>query len=250
MSGLVAAAPSSDSKPDDAVKEFVGSDSVAEIIRLLGELAEIEKTVSGLAKTVLKKAIRIGELLVANKAAVRHRDWLTWIDKNLPFGCRQSQKYMSIYERRDELRALANANSNSYLSIDGWLRSLRERDREAAGAKIENPTTAQSEPKPAAEQKPKSADDQIPSEPYDEEAIWRRRLLERAQKAIRLARFFEEAPSCEAYQDVVGQKFTFDSELIDAAAFAAAAWQKLADYLRSRLLAQEAKEIFNGTVTP
>jgi hypothetical protein len=209
-----------------APETFEGSDTVAEINTLHNELF-------ALGKTALEKAIRIGDLLVANKKAVRHGDWLKWIDKKLVFGGRQAQKYISIYEGRDELRALANANSNSYLSIDGYYLLLKKTEHEAAGEKGENveqqaAVPSDSESKPAVaerEQKQKSVEDENPTGPEDEKTIWRKGLLERAQKATSLA----------AYDDTWANH-TFDAALIDATAQAAAAWNELATYLRERQL--------------
>jgi hypothetical protein len=197
------------------------------------EINSLHKDLLDLGNTALEKAIRIGELLVANKAAVRHGDWLDWIEKNLDFDCRQVQNYMSIYERRDEL---SNTQRIAHLGINGWLRWLRDVDR----AKGEQPATvstdSESKPdgavqKPASDwkidkrskQKPKSADDQIPTSLENTaEARWRRGLLERAQSAEAYAAFGDWS------------QFTVDSELVNAATLAANAWKKLADYLRSR----------------
>jgi len=106
---------------------------VVEINALHNELNGIKKTVSELAKTVLEKAIQIGDLLTANKKAIPPGNWLKWIDKNLDFGCRQAQKYITIFERRDVLRVLPNANSGSHLSINGYLLLLRKTDRARNG---------------------------------------------------------------------------------------------------------------------
>jgi Protein of unknown function (DUF3102) len=124
MSGPAAAATSSDSKPDDAVKEFVGSDAVAEINSLHKDLFEI-------GKTVLEKAIRIGELLVANKKAVRHGDWLKWIEKHLVFGSVMAQRYMRIFDKKDELR---KASSETHLTItDAYALLAKKTDARANG---------------------------------------------------------------------------------------------------------------------
>jgi hypothetical protein len=147
----------------------------------------------------------------------------------LDFGCRQAQKYISIYEGRDELRALANANSNSYLSIDGYYLLAKKTDRQPARANGEQQAVAiDSEPKPAVaepKQKHKSVEDEISAGPEDEKTIWRKGLLERAQKATSLA----------AYEEWWA-KYTFDAELIDATTQAAAAWKELSEYFRTRRL--------------
>lgn len=117
---------------DGSVENF----SVVEIIRLHNELSGIKKTVSELAKTVLEKAIKLGDLLTQNKAAVPHGGWLKWIKKNLPFGCRQAQKYITVYERRD---VLSNANPSSHLSINAYLLLMRNTDRARDGISQRTP---------------------------------------------------------------------------------------------------------------
>jgi len=182
-------------------------------------------------RTALEEAIRIGELLIANKKAVPHGAWLKWIDKNLEFSDQTARNYIRLYENRDDLKFKSVLNL-----ADAYALLANETDSEAPPkcSTVSNLAAAvatDSESKPAAKQKPKSVDDQIPTEPENEDTIWRRRLLERAQKATRLARFFTEVQSY-----VVEQKFTFDDELIDAAAQAAAAWTELAEHMRSRRL--------------
>jgi Protein of unknown function (DUF3102) len=213
----------------DAVKEL-GSDYPLIDLKhgdatLADEINGLHNQLFAIRKTVLEKAIRIGDLLSVNKKAVPHGAWLRWTREKLVFGDRQAQKYISIYEGRDELRALANANSNSYLSVDGYYLLLKKTEHQAAR---EQPGAAPTDSKPSVvgpKQKPKSVEDEIPAGPEDDEkTIWRKGLLERAQKAIRLA----------AYDDWSSN--TFDQEVIDATAQAAAAWQKLAAYLRERSL--------------
>jgi Protein of unknown function (DUF3102) len=188
-------------------------------------------------KTALEEAIRIGELLVANKAAVRHGDWIRWIEKNLEFDRTAAFRYMRIFERRDELKCF----SVQHLT-DAYALLAKKIDHEPARAESEQPaavaTDSESKPdgavqKPACErkidkrskQKPKSADDQIPTKPENSaEVRWRRALLDRAQSAEAYAAFGDWS------------QFKVDSELVNAATLAADAWTKLADYLRSRRL--------------
>src|SRR5260370_37386497 len=99
------------------------------------------------------EAIRIGELLVANKAAVRHGDWVKWIEKNIVFDIRTAQNYMRLFEQRDVLKN----ESVSYLT-KAYALLAEKTSPEAPPANVEKPTTAQSESKPAAKQKPKSVE--------------------------------------------------------------------------------------------
>jgi hypothetical protein len=88
----------------EEVKTLVASDSVIEINGLHKELVGIEKTALDLAKTWLERAVRIGDLLTANKAAVDYGDWLNWLKKNIVFSDQTARNYMRIYENRDDPR--------------------------------------------------------------------------------------------------------------------------------------------------
>src|SRR6266446_807004 len=161
-----------------AQHEFEGSDNVAEINALHNEIVD-------LGETALEKAIRIGDLLVANKKAVPHGAWLDWIDENLDFGCRQAQNYMTMYERRGEL---PNTQSIAHLGIEGCLDVLRKIDREATRANGEQPATVAIDSKlkpdgtvhkPACErkidkrskQKPKSLGPVLKFRPEDDDPV-------------------------------------------------------------------------------
>jgi hypothetical protein len=216
---------------------------------LADEINALHNQISALGKTMLEKAIRIGELLVAAKAAVSHGLWLKWLDKNVKFDRTTAFRYMRIFERRDEL----NVAGVQHLT-DAYALLAKKTAHEPARAKGEQPAAApsDSESKPSVAE-PDTAtnvaqgtgaskvennvaatnvaptgrevvEDEIPAED-DEKTIWRKGLRERAQKATSLA----------AYDDSWAN-YTFDAEVIDAAAQAADAWKELADYLRERSL--------------
>jgi hypothetical protein len=179
------------------------------------EINARHRNINGCVKTALAEAIRIGELLTANKAAVRHGDWLRWIEKNLEFDRTTAFRYMRIFERRDELKCF----SVQHLT-EAYALLAEKTDREPAPAKDEKPEAVATDSKPAAKQKPKSVEDEIPTAPEEtDEARWRRGLLDRAQAAVNGA----------AYHDW-WSKYTFDDEVIDAATQAAEAWQNLVTF--------------------
>ena len=69
------------------------------------EIRALHIEIDGLARTALDKAIRIGELLTEQKAAIAHGEWLPWIKGNCPFSARAASDYMNFWERRDELKS-------------------------------------------------------------------------------------------------------------------------------------------------
>ena len=71
--------------------------AVEEISRLHGEIV-------GDARITLKKAIRIGELLSAEKERHKHGEWGKWIDENLPFTSRMAQNYIRCFDNKAKLK--------------------------------------------------------------------------------------------------------------------------------------------------
>lgn len=96
--------------------EIVSSDKVVrDINRLHSDMYEN-------MKDVLQKAKRIGELLTMQKEILGHGHFKEWIENNLPFGERQAQKYMKVYNGRETLENL-NANSE-FAKLDDITKAL------------------------------------------------------------------------------------------------------------------------------
>jgi hypothetical protein len=108
-----------DSVADASVENF----SVVEIKKLHNELLALRETVFG-------KAVRIGELLVANKAAFgKHGRWLKWLKKNITFSDQTARNYIRIYENRDDPKFKSVLNLT-----DAYALLAKKTDREAARA--------------------------------------------------------------------------------------------------------------------
>jgi hypothetical protein len=89
------------------------SQAATEINRLHGELA-------GLARITLEKGIRIGELLAEQKAQLKHGDWLPWVNENLEFSERTARNYLSLFQRREELKSANIADlTDAYRMLAG-----------------------------------------------------------------------------------------------------------------------------------
>jgi hypothetical protein len=69
---------------------------VSEICRLHGEIIEA-------GRTVLAKAIRIGEILTETKANLPHGQFTPWL-KKLPFAETTARNYMRLFRNRAELK--------------------------------------------------------------------------------------------------------------------------------------------------
>lgn len=74
-------------------------------------------------RTSLDKAIKIGELLVAQKKDCGHGDWMKWMEDNLVFGYRMAANYMTLYEDR-HLLANSHSNANMPTTIEEGLKVI------------------------------------------------------------------------------------------------------------------------------
>lgn len=83
----------------------------------IDEIKRLHNDILGHARQSLSDAIRVGELLTQVKAVLKHGEWLDWL-KQIPFNDRTARRYVSCYERRDQLKTDNVANlSEAYALI-------------------------------------------------------------------------------------------------------------------------------------
>lgn len=104
----------------------------AEIVRLHEEIGEH-------LRTSLDKAIRIGELLEAQKAELEHGQWGPWLAEHVSFSDRAAREYMTFYRERarlisahcadftDARRLLAGPRGWSELTAEEFISRLHEK---------------------------------------------------------------------------------------------------------------------------
>lgn len=68
------------------------------------EITQLHNANIGALRTSVETAIRIGGLLVEQKAELVHGNWQQWVAKNLPFSIRTATNYMKIFEDRARLK--------------------------------------------------------------------------------------------------------------------------------------------------
>jgi hypothetical protein len=68
------------------------------------EINELHRQIVDAAVTSFEKAIRIGELLTAQRENVAHGGWLPWLKSNVQFTDRTARNYMRVFENRDRLK--------------------------------------------------------------------------------------------------------------------------------------------------
>lgn len=68
------------------------------------EITDLHNEIGGYIKVTLDKAIRIGELLSQQKEELKHGEFTSWIEDNLPFTDRTARNYMNIFRNRERLK--------------------------------------------------------------------------------------------------------------------------------------------------
>ena len=67
------------------------------------EINSLHKEVCGDMLTALEKAVRVGELLTAQKAKLPHGGWKPWLKANLSFDYSTAARYIQCYANRGKL---------------------------------------------------------------------------------------------------------------------------------------------------
>jgi len=77
------------------------------------EIRSLHTEIGTYCHMALARAIRVGELLTDQKAAMPHGDFGRWIQEHLPFSDRTARNYMKLYEHRDRLKTETVSELNS-----------------------------------------------------------------------------------------------------------------------------------------
>lgn len=108
------------------------SNTAAEINKLHGDFCK------GLI-TTLQTAVKIGELLSAEKAKHEHGEWQTWMLSNLTFSDRTARDYMRVFANKDKIADIAKMGTVKIDSIKDAIRLITaptEEEIEAARARM------------------------------------------------------------------------------------------------------------------
>jgi hypothetical protein len=87
-----------------------------EINRLYGEICDE-------LRTTVQKAIRVGELLIEQKAECGHGKWLLWLKANVKFSKSSAENFMNAYKRRNKIPTVGNL---SLKEAYGYLKQVAE----------------------------------------------------------------------------------------------------------------------------
>ncbi len=78
---------------------------------------ELHSSLNGLAQKTIAVAAAIGEILIHVKGAVKHGEWLPWIDSFAPFSRRTAENYIYIFENKDKFANVANLSEAYQLKL-------------------------------------------------------------------------------------------------------------------------------------
>ena len=86
------------------------------------EIRKRHAKIGGHLRNTLDEAVRIGELLTAQKTELKHGAWIPWISEHLPFSERLARDYMRFWNRREDLKSASLAD----LDLSGARKLLAE----------------------------------------------------------------------------------------------------------------------------
>lgn len=72
------------------------------------QIVDLHLGIEASLRRSVQDAIRLGELLTEQKAALPHGDFLPWLDRELPFSERTARNYMKLFEYRTKTATVAD----------------------------------------------------------------------------------------------------------------------------------------------
>jgi hypothetical protein len=108
----------------------LSSDSSTQVVSLSDcatEANTLHTLIAGYARKSVEYAIRLGGILIRAKASVAHGEWMPWAADNLQFDLRTAERYVAVYENREQIKIESVSNlteayraiSNPKLGTDG-----------------------------------------------------------------------------------------------------------------------------------
>ncbi len=81
------------------------------------EIHSLNSQLNGLAQKTVAVASRIGELLTHVRGAVKHGEWLPWLEQHAPFSRQSADRYIWIFENREKLLNVGNLSEAYQLKL-------------------------------------------------------------------------------------------------------------------------------------
>ena len=104
------------------------------------EIRRLHEEIGGAIRTTLDKAIRVGELLTAQKAELKHGEWLPWLEANCGFTERTARNYIHVFANSDYLKTESVSDlTHAYdtISLRRKIEEKRERNRTQRALELE-----------------------------------------------------------------------------------------------------------------
>lgn len=92
---------------------------IGEACPIAREINDLHSELDSLCKTVLEKALRVGELLVRQKESLKHGQWLAWLVANIRFSQKTAWNYIRLFETRDDPRLVNVTSLRDRLALIG-----------------------------------------------------------------------------------------------------------------------------------
>lgn len=84
------------------------------------QIIHLHSEICGYMKMSLKKAMKIGELLIEQKKRILRGGFTRWVEANMPFTVRTGQNYMKLFLYKEQLQAeKITSLCDAYASING-----------------------------------------------------------------------------------------------------------------------------------
>jgi hypothetical protein len=81
------------------------------------EISRLHKEILSHARASLQNAIRIGEVLSQVKEALKHGEWLPWLEEYAPFAERTARNYVKVFDNRVALKSASVADLGAAYSF-------------------------------------------------------------------------------------------------------------------------------------
>jgi len=99
---------------------------------ITNKIIDLHVGIQNSLRRTVKDAIVIGELFTKQKQILEHGEFLSWIDREMPFPRKTAYRYMKVYEYRNKIVTMTNLQE-AYRQIETLERqkNLQNQDRKA-----------------------------------------------------------------------------------------------------------------------
>jgi hypothetical protein len=100
------------------------------------EINALDQKLTAMARTSVNLAIRIGMLLSQQKKSLPHGHWLKWLQANVTLSIRRVDRYLMIYDNREQLKMANVSNLTEAYALLAPPKRMQREEAAARGAEI------------------------------------------------------------------------------------------------------------------